>query len=206
MKKLLFCLVLSSALVCVAQEPAAVVIDSDSDNDVELQVIEPATSTQETEQEIKEREKRLREHNDKVAFMKAENSLKRGYFVVTADNIQMGHSGYRCYDISPNTNFVLVQQDNCIIQVAFNTGNPGANGLGGITLKGKVSNNRMSTDKNGDVHFSYNVNGSNVSAFVQITLFHNSKRAVVNITPSLNGPDITIYGNLLPHRDKRLKF
>ena len=88
-------------------------------------MISPAQQVQETEQEMKEREKRLREHKDEVAFAKASNSLRRGYFVLVADNIQIGNMGYRHYDISRNSNFILVQGEDGIVQFALNTGFPG---------------------------------------------------------------------------------
>jgi len=205
MKKLILGLAaIASSLLCVAQQPDEVYIESN--DDVRLEVITPADPTNETEQEVKEREKRLRELNDKTAFMKAENSLKRGYFVLLADNVQVGNMGYRHYDINSNSNFVLVQQDGGIVQVAFNTGNPGANGLGGITCRGKISNQRITTDKKGNVQMSYHLMGSNVSADVHITLYKGSSRAVAIINPTMRGPQITIYGNIQPYRNRNLKL
>lgn len=169
-------------------------------SDVELQVITPAEPVQETAQEIKEREKRLREMNDDVAYAKASNSMRRGYFVLVADNIQIGDMGFRHYDISRNSNFILVQGDDGIIQYALNTGYPGINGLGGWTGKGSVRNKRIKYDDNGDVFLQYQLVGSQVNAQVSITLFHNSKRAVARI---MGGTDITIYGEILPYRDSK---
>lgn len=168
-------------------------------SDVELQMITPAEPVKESKEEIKEREKRLRELNDDVAYAKASNSIRRGYFVFVADNIQIGRSGYRHYDITPNSNFILVQDEDGIIQYALNTGRPGTNGLGGWTGKGKVSNKRITYADNGDVHIQFHILSGNVNADVFITLYHNSKRAVANIT---GGKGITMYGEILPYRDK----
>ena len=174
--------------------------DIDEDENVQLSIITPAEPVQETEQEIKEREKRLREHQDEIAFAKASNSMRRGYFVLLADNIQIGNMGYRHYDIRDNFNFILVQNDDGIIQYALNNGHPGTNGLGGWTGKGKVRNSRLNTGKNGDVHLQYQLMSGTVNATVNITLFHNSKRAVATIS---GGVPITIYGEILPYRDKK---
>ena len=169
-------------------------------SDVQLEMITPAQPVQETEQEIKEREKKLRKMNDEVAYAKASNSLRRGYFVLVADNIQIGNMGYRHYDINRNSNFVLVQGTDGIIQFALNTGYSGSNGLGGWTGKGEVRKQRMTCDDNGDVHYQFSIVSSTVNADVFITLFNNSKRAVATIT---GGPTITIYGEILPYRDKK---
>jgi hypothetical protein len=107
--------------------------------------------------------------------------------------------GYRHYDISRNSNFILVQGDDGIVQFALNTGFPSTNGLGGWTGKGNVRYSRIKYDDNGDVYYEYQLIGSNINARVFITLFHNSKRAMAQIT---GGPDITMYGEILPYRDK----
>ena len=38
--------------------------------------------------------------------------------------------------VSPVTNFIAVDGDNAVIQLAFDNASPGFNGLGGITLEG----------------------------------------------------------------------
>ena len=179
-----------------AQTPDEIDIET---SDVELQVITPAEPVQETEQEIKEREKRLREHNDNMAYAKASNSLRRGYFVLIADNIQIGNTGYRHYGINGNSNFILAQADDGIIQFAISTFDSGSNGLGGWTGKGSVRNKHIKYDDNGDVYLQYQLVGPNVNADVFITLFRNSNRAVAQIS---GGTNITFYGEILPYRDK----
>jgi hypothetical protein len=184
--------------LCAAAQTTPDEVDIET-NEVELQMITPAEPVQESKEEIKEREKRLRELNDDVAHAKAANSIRRGYFVLVADYIEIGRVGYRRYDISDNTNFVLVQAEDGIIQYAFNTASPGSNGLGGWTGSGHVRNKRSNFKDNGEVYFQYQLIGSHVNATVQITLFKNSNYAMARIT---GGPEITIYGNILPYRDK----
>jgi hypothetical protein len=117
-----------------------------------------------------------------------------------ADNIQIGNMGYRHYDINSNSNFILVQDNDGIIQFALNTGNPGTNGLGGWTGKGTVRDKRIEVNDNGDVYMQFNVVSGTVNAVVSITLFHNGKRAVADINGDTR---ITMYGEILPYRDKK---
>lgn len=198
MKKVILtlCVIIATGFFAAAQDSGEVTIET---SDVQLDMINPAQPVQETEQEIKEREKLLREHNDEIAYAKAANSLRRGYFVLVADNIQLGAMGYRQYDIMRNSNFILVQNTDGVIQFALNTGFPGSNGLGGWTGKGTVRNKRIRVMDNGDVFMEYQLIGSSVNATVFITLFSNTNRAMAQIT---NGPDITVYGEILPYRDK----
>lgn len=199
MKK--FILILSAALATATCATAQVTsgVEEVKDDDVKLEIITPAEPVQETEQQVKEREKKLREYNDDIAFAKASNSIQRGYFVLVADNIQIGNTGYRHNDINSNSNFILVQGDDGIIQFALNMGQPGGNGLGGWTGKGTVRNKRVRFGDNGDVFVQYQLVSSQVHADVTITLFHNSKRAVARVS---GGAPITMYGEILPYRDK----
>ena len=175
-------------------------VDIETDENVKLEIITPAEPVTETKQEIKEREKRLRQFNDDVAYAKAYNSLRRGYFVLLADNIQIGNMGYRHYDINENSNFILVQGDEGIIQFALNSGHPGPNGLGGWTGKGKVLNKRMECNKKGDVYYQFDLSSTRFNVTVNITLYHNGKRAVAQVS---GGPNLTIYGEILPYRDRK---
>ena len=200
MKKILLTLGALIALSPTVLAQDANQTDYESSDDVKLETITPAEPVKESKEEIKEREKRLRELNDEVAYAKASNSIQRGYFVLIADYVEIGHMGYRHYDINPQSNFVLVQGEDGIVQFAINTGLSGPNGLGGWTGKGNVRNKRVKVKDNGDVFIQYQLIGSKVNANVFITLFHNSKRAMAQITGSF---DITLYGEILPYRDQQ---
>lgn len=173
--------------------------DIESSNDLKLEMVTPAEPVKESKKEMKEREKRLRELNDDVAFAKAANSMRRGYFVLIADYIEFGRMGFRHYNINPQSNFILVQNQDGIIQYALNMGAPGANGLGGWTGKGAVRNKQVQEKKNGDVVMQYQIIGSKVNATVHITLYHNSKRALARIMGGSR--DIEFYGEIRPYRD-----
>lgn len=199
MKKIIFTLTAMIAMgLCAAAQTSNDEVDIETSDNVKLEIITPAEPVQETEQEMKDREKRLRELQDDIAFAKASNSMRRGYFVLLADNIQLGRSGYRHYDINSNSNFILVQDFDGIVQFAINRGNPGVNGLGGWTGKGTVRNKRIKETKNGDVFMQFSIVSGKVNVDVDITLFHNSKRALAHV---FGGTSITMYGEILPYRD-----
>ncbi len=198
-KKLLLtlCALFALGLCATAQTPDE--IDIETDETIQLEMVTPAEPVKETKKERKEREKKMRELNDDIAFAKASNSMRRGYFVFLADNIQLGRSGFRDYSINSNANFLLVQDFDVVLQYALNMGRPGANGLGGWTGKGALCDKRIKTLKNGDIFMQFNVVSPKVNATVDITLFHNSNRGVAHI---YGGKSITFYGRILPYRDK----
>ncbi len=202
MKKVLLtlCAIIGMTGSAVAQTVIDDVVDIET-SDVKLEVISPAEQVQESKQEIKERKKRISELSDDVAYAKAVNSLKRGYFVVVADYIQLGHAGFRDSNINRHSNFVLVQGEDGIIQFAFLNGSPGVNGLGGRTDKGTVYNKRMKYEKNGDVHLTFEMSSRSMVSrvYVDVTVYHNSNQACVQVWGNY---DMTFYGELLPYRDK----
>ncbi|MBR5725474.1 MAG: DUF4251 domain-containing protein [Muribaculaceae bacterium] len=199
MKKILLSL---SAMILMGLGATAQTVSDEveivTDENVKLEVITPAEPVKESKKEIKEREKKLRELNDDVAHAKASNSMRRGYFVLVADYIQFGRTAYRHYGINPNSNFVLIQGDDGIIQYALNGPYAGSNGLGGWTGKGNVRNKDYKEKDNGDVIFKCHLISGSVNTEVYITLYHNSNQAMARI---MGSPEITIYGEILPYRD-----
>ena len=200
MKKVLITL---SAIITMSLGASAQTVNDEVDietSDVQLEMITPAEQVKESKQEIKEREKRLRELYDDAAYAKAANSLRRGYFVLVADAIELGRLGYRHYDINSYSNFLLVQGEDGIVQFALNTGRAGSNGLGGQTGKGSVRNKKIKEKDNGDVFMQLQIMSGKIQVDIDITLYHNSNRAEARVWDGNNV--ITFYGNILPYRDK----
>ena len=74
----------------------------------------------------------------------------------------------------------------------------GPNGVGGITLKGKASNIVLKTDKTGNVTLQYSVNGSLMSATVNLQMLEGTNEATATIDPNLHSGRITLRGVLVP--------
>lgn len=199
MKRIFIILGLAIAMSLNASAQEIDEVEIVTNDNVQLEMITPAEPVQESKQEIKEREKKLRELNDDVAFAKASNSLRRGYFVLLIDDISIGRMGYRISGLTNSSNFVLVQDEDGIIQYAFSMISSGYNGLGGWTGKGTVRNKKLSYGKNGDVHLQYQLVCKHSVEDVSITLYHNSNRAVADVRGSQH---ISVYGRILPYRDK----
>ena len=100
--------------------------------------------------------------------------------------------------VSSNTNFVGLDGDKAVVQVAFNVPFSGPNGLGGITVDGNASNYKVKTDKKGNIHVSMNVMGIGISAQVSIDIPYGSNNATVDILPNFNSSHMTLSGQILP--------
>ena len=80
--------------------------------------------------------------SDSILHVVAVQALKENKFVLEADRL-MFKRGDVAY-VNSNTNFVLVDGEKGTVQVAFNnTPFAGPNGIGGVTVDGKVSGVRV---------------------------------------------------------------
>lgn len=148
----------------------------------------------------KEREARraIEAQMDSVAFMKAVNALKEGAFVLEANNVTFPNGLVRF--VSSTTNYIQMDNGEGIVQTAFSnfTFNPGPNGLGGVTVEGKINSPKLTTDKDGNVYYTYSIQGVAISATVSISLTAGTDNACAQISPNFNGNNMTMTGTLLP--------
>lgn len=143
-------------------------------------------------------EKRNNEIKDSINHVIAVEAMQNGYYVLMADRMVM--KGHSYMNPSPNTNFLLVQGDEAVIQISSNGGHPGFNGLGGITVEGRITGMRGGTfDKKGKLNYDFSVSGPAVSAQVSLTLYEDDNQAVAIISPNFWSGTLTVYGQLVPY-------
>ena len=201
MKKLLLTLlIMLFAMTAVQAQNAA------QDDEVNLTVVTPAAPSKETKAQRKAHGKEMREKVDILAHQKAIQAMEQGYFVVMADRVSHGATGYTVSGLSNNANFLLRQGDGGIFQVAYMDGGMGQNGLGGFTLHGDVTGAKMKQNKDGGVTLSYSMVGRQMNAYVTINLYKDSDRVVVTVSPTMGRSNITLYGRLVPYRNNQIKI
>ena len=137
MRNIAILALLMAALAVQAQVTDDIYATKQGD-DVQLSVITPAKPDKTTKQDQKAREKRLKERVDSLGHAKAAMALERGYWVLLADRINVGYTGYTAAGLNGNSNFIFQQAEEGMVQTAFNMSNPGPNGMGGMTLQGNV--------------------------------------------------------------------
>ena len=140
-------------------------------------------SAQDTERKLTKKEKKaLAARVDSLQFVSAEQAINEKAFVLEADRVvfKRGENAY----VNSNTNFVSVENDKAVVQVAFNIPSAGPNGVGGVTVEGGFSKYDVKKTKRGDIVLSMAVMGTGISATVDITLYEGSNKATVNILPN----------------------
>ena len=144
----------------------------------------------------KEEKKALQEKIDSIQHAEAVEAINAKKFTLEADQVvfKYGQTAY----VTSNTNFVSVDGEDAVVQVAFNIAAAGPNGLGGVTVDGKVSSYEMRTDKRGTLYLSMNVMGVGISARLDISMPKGTNNATVTITPNFNSNRLTLNGVILP--------
>ena len=134
---------------------------------------------------------------DSVTFQKALNALTSGNWVLEADNVVFRNGMLRY--VSANTNYVAIKNGEGTVQTAFNNFVYSPNGLGGVTVQGQVSDQKISRDKDGNVFMNFSIFGGSISATLNLTLTVGTNEASVYISPNFNGNTLTMNGNLVPY-------
>ena len=143
-------------------------------------------------------EKREEMHNDSIAFMQAINAVKNGSWALEASNITFDNGVTRF--VTESTNFVSVNDGQGTVQTAFNNSNINSpNGLGGITLEGRVSGEDMRTDKEGNIYLSYNILSADISATVSVVITAYTNQATATVSPNFSSRQMTMNGYIYPY-------
>ncbi len=144
------------------------------------------------------REEKIEFQNDSIQHAQAIIAIRDGSWALEASNVTF-NNGVTNY-VTPSMNFVSINDGTGTIQTAFdNTNVYSPNGLGGITLEGSISNEELTLDKDGNVYYSYLIQGSNLSASVSIVITANSNQATANINPNFNGRNMMMTGYIYPY-------
>ena len=169
-----------------------------------LLMLAGSVAAQEEKELTKAEKKALQERIDSLQHTEAVQALNERAFTLEADKVvfKYGQTAY----VTPNTNFVSVQDDRATVQVAFNIPVSGLNGLGGVTVEGQFSKYDLKTDKKGNTMLSMSVMGTGISARVDITLYADSNEATVTILPNFSSNRLTLNGVILPlHKSQVFK-
>lgn len=126
----------------------------------------------------------------------AASAVNNHNFVLEADYVipRVGPSIF----VSSNTNFIAINGNKATIQLALSSQFSGPNGIGGITLDGNISNEKITTDKKGNIYYTANVQGAVLSASISLTLPNGTDRCTATVTPNFSGNIITFSGHIVP--------
>ena len=143
-------------------------------------------------------EERIEIHNDSVQYLQAIAALKGGSWALEASNVTF-NNGVSNF-VTESTNFVSVNNGTATVQTALDNSNIySPNGLGGVTLTGRIANEEMTVDRYGNIHYNFGIYGSEISATVNVILSAGSNQATATVNPNYNNSSMTMSGYIYPY-------
>ncbi len=145
-------------------------------------------------------EERMEIHNDSIQYLQAVAALRSGSWALEANNVTYDN-GVTNF-VTESTNFVSADNGTVTVQTALNNSNIySPNGLGGITLTGRISGEEMKVDRYGNVYYNFTVNGNEISATINVVLAAGSNQASANIDPNFSSRDLQMSGYIYPYNN-----
>ncbi|PSK81224.1 DUF4251 domain-containing protein [Prolixibacter denitrificans] len=148
-----------------------------------------------TRQEKRAMKKKQREAANMAQFEQAKQALENGDWVLEANRLYTKWG--RLINVSDQTNFVSLENNTAYMQLAFN-GYTGPNGLGGITLKGKPTQIKMTEDKNGNITYQMSVIGNALTADITVRLSKGNNFADAEVSAATTSARLRFAGQLVP--------
>lgn len=137
-------------------------------------------------------------HNDSVEFAQAVNAIRNGSWALEASNITFNNGATRF--VTASTNFISANNGQGIVQTAFDNSNiDSPNGLGGITLEGRITAGEIRRDNEGNIYYDYTIQGADISATVSVVVTAGSNQATATVSPNFNSRQITMNGYIYPY-------
>ena len=144
-------------------------------------------------------ERRAEMLDDSIQYVQAINAIRSGSWALEATNVTFDNGVTRY--VTQSTNFVSQNDGQGIVQTAFNNSNISSpNGLGGITLTGYISGEELKADKEGNIYYSYTIQGAEISATVSIVLTAHTNQATATVNPNFSSRQMTMSGYIYPYR------
>ena len=137
-------------------------------------------------------------HNDSVQYVQAINAIRNGSWALEASNVTFNNGVTRF--VTESTNFVSVDDGQAVVQTAFNNTNVNSpNGLGGITLEGRILGEELKMDNEGNVYYNYNIQGAEISATVNVVITAHTNQATATVNPNFSSRQMTMSGYIYPY-------
>lgn len=145
-------------------------------------------------------EERIEIHNDSVQYLQAVAALKSGSWALEASSVTFNNGASNF--VTESTNFISINNGEATVQTALNNSNVySPNGLGGITLTGRVGNEEMTVDRYGNIHYNFGIYGSEISATVNVILSAGSNQATAIVNPNYNSSNMSMNGYIYPYNN-----
>ena len=139
---------------------------------------------------------------DSIAFVQARAALQNQDFVLEADNVTF-RNGSTVF-VNSTTNFISVKGNRAVVQISPSNMASGPNGVGGVTVDGRISGQEYRVGKKGLATYSFSVTGIGINAQIEIYLTPGTNQASATIYPNFNANTVWVQGNIVPYENSRV--
>ena len=147
-------------------------------------------------------DRQLRALADSLSSVQARAALRNQDFVLQADNIQF-RNGNTVF-VNSSTNFISVKGNRAVVQISPSDFAAGPNGVGGVTVDGRISGQEYRVGKKGLATYSFSVTGIGINAQIEIYLTPGTNQASATIYPNFNANTVWVQGNIVPYENSRV--
>ena len=144
----------------------------------------------------------IQELTDSIASVQAFAAVKNQDFVLEAQTVQF-RNGATVF-VNDMTNFISVKGNRAVVQISPSDFAAGPNGVGGVTVDGRISGQEYRVGKKGFATYSFNVMGIGINAQVEIYLTPGTNQASATIYPNFNANTVWIQGNIVPYENSNV--
>ena len=146
--------------------------------------------------------RQIEELTDSIASVQAFAAVKNQDFVFEAQTVQF-RNGSTVF-VNSMTNFISVKGNRAVVQISPSDFAAGPNGVGGVTVDGRVSGQEFRVGKKGFATYSFSVTGIGINAQVEIYLTPGTNQASATIYPNFNSNTVWLQGNIVPYENSKV--
>ena len=146
--------------------------------------------------------RQIEELTDSIASVQAYAAVKNQDFVFEAQTVQF-RNGSTVF-VNSMTNFISVKGNRAVVQISPSVFAAGPNGVGGVTVDGRVSGQEFRVGKKGFATYSFSVTGIGINAQVEIYLTPGTNQASATIYPNFNSNTVWLQGNIVPYENSKV--
>lgn len=149
-----------------------------------------------------EHDQQLHQLADSLAGVQAMAAVQNQDFVLEAQQVTF-RNGMTTF-VNSTTNFISVKGNRAVVQISPSNFASGPNGLGGVTVDGMITGQKIMVGNKGNLTFSFNVMGIGINAQVEIYLYPGSNSATATIYPNFNSNTVWLQGDLVPYENSNI--
>ncbi|WP_044206359.1 DUF4251 domain-containing protein [Flammeovirga sp. OC4] len=149
----------------------------------------------EERKKAKQLAKKQAKAEEEARYKMAFEAMKTQNFVLQANQVYDRYGNIA--QVTNTINFIKMEGNSCVVQLGFE-GIVGYNGVGGITLDGKISDLKVTENEHGGLQMSFNVQGSIMQAAVRINLNGADNWADATVRAQTNNTEVKFRGNVMP--------